>query len=220
MSASNGVVAVGEGAACPTDDIAFECSGHGTCDCRFGSCSCDSGISCYDGDACSDICGAHGACNATANACSCAPFYDPDSLCRTCDSCHAGPSSGCLAVSQLCNLHGTCQVQADKSPLCVCDPGWGGMGCTTRTAPTVAQVATTGAEVAVPLALIAAALGVLFYRRRKGYSNDPRDLIPAWASRGSRSVGEPVVVSSMLFGGTPGKSEGSRLNVSKSYGAA
>jgi hypothetical protein len=39
MSASDGIVQIGEGVACPTDDAAFECSGHGDCDCTAGVCT-------------------------------------------------------------------------------------------------------------------------------------------------------------------------------------
>lgn len=75
MSASDGVVQVGEGVACPTDDLAFECSGHGTCDCVYGRCTCDD-VSCIGGSGCSDLCKNGGKCDSASDACICPPNYD------------------------------------------------------------------------------------------------------------------------------------------------
>ena len=167
MSASDGVVQVGEGLSCPTNDAAFECSGHGDCDCSTGECSCSSlPGSCFGGADCGDLCRNGGRCGA-AGVCTCPPGYDAGLLCAQCDACHTGPK--CAMLAQKCNNHGTCQLQPYGAPLCVCDEGWGGMGCTAAITPalTPAQAQDVTAAVLVPLSLLGvAAAGIFVWKRR------------------------------------------------------
>ena len=105
-----------------------------------------------------------------SQGCRCPPNYDARQLCAQCDACHSGPDTGCVTLTNKCNYHGTCKLQvATGAPLCVCEEGWGGMGCTEQLPFTITPAqATNAAAVAVPLVLVAvaAAAGVFVWKRR------------------------------------------------------
>lgn len=164
------------------------------------------------------------------DACACPPNYDSASFCKQCDPCHSGPDTGCVQVTNMCNLHGQCVVQ-NGLPTCACDDGWGGMGCTAQTKLTPTQQTDVGLSVGLPLALLGLGAAGLFYMRRSGTSF--MDLVPSSlqqvvGGRGgsgpsftSSSSGGDVSTSNALFS-TPEKKaakEGSKLLVARSYGA-
>jgi hypothetical protein len=189
------------------------------------------------------VCKHGGTCDSTLGGCVCPPNYDAGSMCAFCDPCHTGPDTGCVEVSNKCNLHGSCVV-AGGLPTCQCDKGWGGMGCTERDAAiTVAETVDVGAAVGVPLAVLAAGFIGLAVWKRRNPSAQLSDLVPgplkslATRSRArtrSKSAGfigatsaDVVVTQSAALrtggsGGAPAPtkgSEGSKLMVGKTYGA-
>lgn len=243
FSASDGIVQIGEGSSCPTDDLAFECSGHGTCDCVYGECTCSATAACWGGSACSDQCANGGRCSDARGGCICANSnYDAASLCKQCDPCHSGPATGCQAVTNLCNYHGQCVV-AGGTPTCQCEAGWGGMGCTVNTGAQLRQAEDIGAAVGVPVALVLVAVAGLVYMRRTGTTFGdlvPRELLGRLAGRGgwARSAGgvsftssssgsgggDAVATGNVLYataGGKPsgGGTEGGKLLGGKTYGS-
>jgi hypothetical protein len=241
FSASDGIVQIGEGVSCPTDDLAFECSGHGTCNCASGQCAC-SPTGCWGGGACANQCANGGRCSDALGGCVCANSnYDTASLCKQCDPCHTGPDTGCQAPTNLCNYHGQCVV-AGGLPTCRCEAGWGGMGCTVNVGAQVQQAEDIGAAVGVPIALVLVAVAGIFYMRRTGTTFSdlvPRQLLSrlaggrragggaagvSFTASGSSSGGgggDAVATGNALYAtaAKAGGSEGGKLLGGKSYGS-
>jgi len=140
------------------DDMcaSVSCGDHGTC--SQGACACNPG---YSGKACDTCaagfddpdgdgicvavtskdcdgvkCGAHGQCDAAGKSCICDTGYTGSS-CSDCapgfqDHDHDGTCAAACAYGNATCLHGSCD-DASGTAVCVCDPGWEGLDCSSCT---------------------------------------------------------------------------------------
>jgi outer membrane protein assembly factor BamB len=182
MVAQDGVVMLGQGVECDTDDPVLECSGHGTCDCTSGNCLCLD--PCFKGPGCSATCGQNSQCQAIGlgHVCLCNPCYR-GATCETqlacgahascsllqdscvCEACWNKPvlRDGNCTQAETCNGHGKCNPFGpdNATGVCACTGGWTGTKCYSGPTPSSAPYAPNAAD--TPAAIAAEAVGGLVF---------------------------------------------------------
>jgi hypothetical protein len=226
MAATHGLVILGEGQACPTDDPIFECSGHGDCDCTTGTCSCDPGNLCFTGPDCTSPC-RHGTCDPSVGGCECDACWlgstcsvpracGVNSACDitqnacACNACFSKDALGFCTVPHTCSGHGTCGAGG-----CTCDPGYSGSDCSV--APDNGASAggvAAGVLLGVPATLMVVGAAYLAYFR---YANPLKPLHAALPPDVQRRLGFAVYSS---FSAPPSATGGGGAGSSSSSGGA